>query len=94
MNVGEFENRSMRSAEILAIRLELEPEDILWEGRIDIKQKMHDVVWYYKEIQRDANGSTLFDFHENLKTKQRSIVVPPELYHEFLNHMEHGAPGE
>lgn len=88
------QERAMKATEILAIRLELDPEDILWEGRADIKQKMHDVVWYYREIRRDENGSTLFDWDENLKTKERSIVVPPELYQEFLNHMEHGVPGE
>ncbi len=88
------QTREMKATEILAIRLGLEPEDILWEGTPDIKQKFHAVVWYYKEIQRDANGSTLFDWHENLKTKSRSIVVPPELHQEWANHMVNGVPGE
>lgn len=95
MGMSESQKRSMKAAEILAIRLELNPEDILWEGIPDIKPSLtRGLVWIYKEVQRGPEGEVLRDWHANLRTKERSIVVPPELYQEFLNHMEHGVPGE
>lgn len=92
MGMSESQKRSMKAAEILAIRLELEPEDILWEGIPDIDPD--SLLWRYTEVQRGPGGEVLRDWYANLKTKARSVVVPPELYQEFLNHMEHGVPGE
>lgn len=92
MNIEEIEKRDMKAAEILAIRLELEPEDILWEGIPDIDPVSY--LWRYTEVQRDEDGSVSRHRDDSLRTKQRTIVVPPELYQEFLNHMEHGVPGE
>lgn len=80
-----------KAAEILAIRLELKPEDIRADDWY-FTQKMHDMVWTYQEFQCNEDGSLKRNRHDNVVTKERRIVVPPELYQEFLNHVENGTP--
>lgn len=81
-----------KAAEILAIRLELIPEDILADDWY-FTENHHGMTWHVQEVVRNSHGSTQWDRNDNLKTRDVSVPVPPELYQEFLNHRENGTPG-
>ena len=89
--VPDNRTNEQKAAEILAIRLELDPGEISAAGWF-FTEKMHDMVWTYREVVRNSHGTLQLDRNENVKTKERRIVVPPELYQEFLNHKENGTP--
>ena len=93
-------SNEQKAAEILAIRLELDPKDIYWSGFVNFEISLNEpyVLWIYETWVRDqATGGLLMILDESgwpvsPMLDEHTVKVPLELYQEFLNHKKHGTP--
>lgn len=95
----DHRTNEQKAAEILALRLEIDPQDIYWPGYTDFEVDEGDVyaLWTFEMFVRNEAGQMQLEFDEyhgviGPLLDTRSVRVPLELYQEFLNHVENGTP--